>query len=340
VTTIGVEEEFLLLDPATGVNVPAAEAVLERLPEELRPYSRREFRLSMIEMVTPVCAGLAEVERHLKRHRRAAAEAAAAAGCLLVPVGATPIAEPVLTVAADPRYREIAGHYGPIVGDPAVCGCHVHVGVPDRAAAVRAGNHLRGWLPVIQALGANSPFHDGADTGHASWRSMQLDRWPTLGPSPRFASVEDFDRTVEVLVSSGAMLDESLVLWHTRPSARYPTVEVRVADVCLTPDDTVLLAGLIRGLVSTGEETADVPDALLRAAHWNAAHQGMDGTLLDPRELRPRPAWELAGELLATVAPALERHGDLARVEAELARVRREGTGARRQREMFRALSR
>jgi carboxylate-amine ligase len=257
-------------------------------------------------------------------------------------VGATPVAEPRLTVTDNPRYQAIAEHYGPIVRDPAVCGCHIHVGVADRELAVRVGNHLRPWLPVVQALSVNSPFHGGVDTGHASWRSMQLDRWPTLGPTPAFASAADFDRTVALLVGSGAMLDERLVLWYARPSSRYPTVEVRVTDVCLTADDTVLLAGLVRALVATatagiaaGVPAPEVPDGLLRAAHWNAAHQGLDGTLLDLRRLEPRPAWDLVDDLVEAVTPALDRHGDLAVVHAGLARLRAEGTGARRQRQMY-----
>ncbi|MFC7534127.1 glutamate--cysteine ligase [Actinoplanes sp. GCM10030250] len=335
--TVGVEEEFLLLDPETGENVPAAPAVLDELPAALREHSRREFRHSMFEMVTPVCTTLTEIEQHLRRHRRAAASAAEAAGCRLVAAGATPVGEPQLTVSDNPRHRAIAEHYGPIVRDPAVCGCHVHVGVPDRETAVRIGNHLRIWLPVVQALSVNSPFHAGADTGHASWRSMQLDRWPTLGPTPAFRSAKDFDRTVDLLVASGAMLDESLVLWYARPSAAYPTLEVRVADVCLTTSDTVLLTGLIRALVATEPAaTDDVPDEVLRAAHWNAAHQGMDGTLLDLRQARARPAWDLVGDLVTEVTPALRQHGDEDRIRAELTRVRAEGTGARRQRELFR----
>jgi carboxylate-amine ligase len=337
--TLGVEEEFLLLDPETGENTSVSAAVLAALPAGLKEHSRMEFRHSMVEMVTPVCTGLAEVRDHLSRARRAAADAASAAGASLVAVGATPVGDPRSTVTANPRYQAIARHYGPIVQDPAVCGCHVHVGVPDRDLAIQVCNHLRTWLPTLQALSVNSPFHAGADTGHASWRSMQLDRWPSLGPSPYFATADDYDRTVGLLVASGAMLDESLVLWHARPSSTYPTVEVRVADVAPTVDDAVLLAGLVRALVATalddiadGRAAPPVPDALVAAAHWNAAHSGLSGTLIDLRQRRARPAWDLVDDLLATVRRALVRQDDLPVVLAGLARLREEGTGADRQR--------
>jgi carboxylate-amine ligase len=340
--TLGVEEEFLLLDPATGENAPAAVAVRSGLPAGFAEQSRPEFRHSMIEMVTPVCADLAEAGQQLRRLRRAAAAAAEAAGARLVAVGATPIAERRPTVTDNPRFQAIARHYGPIVGDPAVCGCHVHVGVADRELAVQVSNQLRTSLPVVQALAANSPLYDGADSGHASWRSMQLERWPSLGPAPWFASAEDYDETVRLMVDSGTMLDASMVLWYARPSATYPTIEVRVADVCPTVADTVLLAGLIRALVATavddiaaGRGAPVVPDGLLRAAHWNAAHDGLGGTLLDLRRGRARPAWDLVDDLVTAVRPALLRHGDLPLVEAELARLRTEGTGADRQRRVL-----
>jgi carboxylate-amine ligase len=343
-TTLGVEEEFLLLDPHTGENAPLIGEVLSALPESLRGQSRLEFRRTMVEMATPVCTGLAELRRHLLVQRRAAASAAAGAGARLVAIGATPVNDAHRAPTDNPRFHAIARHYGPIAGDPAVCGCHVHVGVPDRDLAIEVCNRLRPWLPIVQALAANSPLRHGADSGFASWRSVQLLRWPSLGPTPRHDSPADWDRTVSALVASGVMLDESLILWYARPSARYPTVEVRVADVCPAVDDTVLIAGLIRALVSTardditaGRTAPEVPDEPLRAAHWNAARTGMDGTLLDLRSQRARPAWDVAGDLLAHVGAALRRHGDHDFVEAQLARVRRDGTGAARQRRLLEA---
>ncbi|OJF11625.1 carboxylate-amine ligase [Couchioplanes caeruleus] len=338
--TLGVEEEFLLLDPDTGENAPVVEKVLAALPDAVRAQSRLEFRHSMIEMVTPVCTELPELAGRLTDLRRAAATAATAAGAHLVAIGAIPVAEPVREPTDDRRFHAIARHYGPIAYDAAVCGCHVHVGVPDRETAVRVCTRLRPWLPVLQALTVNSPLYAGADTGHASWRSLQLARWPALGPVPAFASAADYDRTVALLVSSGAMLDDSMVLWYARPSVAYPTVEIRVADVCPAPADTVLLAALVRSLVATclvDGGGLPVPDHLVTAAHWNAAHSGMDGTLLDLHAGTARPAWDVVADLVTAVQPALRRLGDARLVAAELDRVRDEGTGATRQR---RALAR
>ncbi|NJP34403.1 carboxylate-amine ligase [Micromonospora thermarum] len=340
--TLGVEEEYLLLDPETGESLPVAGQVLDGLSGAAREHSRQEFRHSMVEMVTPVSSELADVREHLVALRGAAADAAEAAGARLVAVGATPVHEPHRTVPDKPRYHAMSRRFGPVAHDPAVCGCHVHVGVPDRELAVQVCNHLRPWLPVVQAITANSPLHDGRDTGHASWRSMQLERWPSIGPTPHFESVADYDATVEDLIRAGIMLDAAMVYWYARPSVAYPTVEVRVGDVCPTVDDTVLVAGLVRALVATvADDVRDgvlaprIRDCLVSAAHWRAAHDGLDGDLIDLRSGRARPAWELVDELFATVAPALVRHGDLHYVLDQLNRVRQEGTGAARQRRIL-----
>ncbi|PZF95122.1 carboxylate-amine ligase [Micromonospora deserti] len=340
--TLGVEEEYLLLAPETGESLPVADRVRTALPGAAREQSRQEFRHSMVEMVTPVTADLAELRRCLAAQRRTAAEAAEAAGARLVAVGATPVHEPHRTVPDEPRYHAMSRRFGPVAHDPAVCGCHVHVGVPDRELAVQVCNQLRPWLPVVQAITANSPLHDGRDTGHASWRSMQLQRWPSIGPTPHFESAADYDRTVADLIAAGVMLDAGMVYWYARPSVTYPTVEIRVGDVCPTVDDTVLVAGLVRALVATmvdqvrvGVLAPRIRGCLVAAAHWRAAHDGLDGDLIDLRAGGARPAWDLVDELLATVTPALVRHGDLHHVRDQLTRLRRDGNGATRQRRVM-----
>ncbi|MFC4071817.1 carboxylate-amine ligase [Actinoplanes subglobosus] len=339
VRTFGVEEEFLLLDPRTAVNLPLAAEVAGRLPPPLRDRSRPEFRPSMMEMVTDVCTSTEELSQQLRAGRGAAAEAARQAGAALIAVGATPVAEadPQTAAATDLRFRAITDHYGPIARDPALCGCHVHVGVADPDLAVEICTRLRADLPLLQALTANSPLSLGTDTGYASWRCVQLRRWPTVGPWPHLRSTTEFERTVAALVASGDMMDDSMVLWWARPSRSFPTVEIRAADVCPDPDDTVLLAALVRALVDTAAHTPApaVPDVLVNAAHGSAARYGMSGTLLDAHTGRARPAWDLVGALVDRITPALRRHHDVETVTAGLHRIHRDGTGAERQRRLL-----
>lgn len=341
--TVGVEEEFLLLDPDTGANAPVAEKVRAVLPDQARRQSRIEVRRSMLEMVTGVCKNLREVRAELAGLRRAAATAASDTGVRLTAVAATPVAEPDRSVPDDPRYHTMVDRFGPLAQDPALCGMHVHVGVPDRETAVQVCNHLRIWLPVIQALTGNSPFFEGADTGHRSWRGVQLRRWFSVAPTPYHRTAADYDRTVADLVTSGIMIDKAMVQWYARLSPTYPTVEIRVGDVCTDVDDTVLVTALIRAAVATaitdignGVAAPDPRDVVVAAAHWRAARDGLDGDLMDLRDGQARPAWDLVDELFTTVSPALLEAGDLELVVDGLARLRDTGCGADRQRRIYR----
>jgi carboxylate-amine ligase len=187
-------------------------------------------------------------------------------------------------------------------------------------------NRLRPSLPSLLALTANSAVYRNADTGHASWRSVLWARWQSAGPPPHFDSVDDFDATVQMMLDSGAMLDDGMVYWDVRPSANYPTVEVRVADVPATVAETVLFATLVRALVMTALEDErrgepfDVPNPhQLRVAYWKAARYGLVGSE------------ELLKGLIERVKPALEALGDYAMVRSEFDRVVAEGNGAMRQ---------
>jgi carboxylate-amine ligase len=220
----------------------------------------------------------------------------------------------------------------------------VHVAVPSREAGVRVSNRLRPWLPLFLALSANSAVYRNADTGYASWRSIVWARWPSAGPPPHFDSVDEYDGMVRMLQCGGAALDDGMVYWDVRPSAKFPTVEVRVADVPATVADTVLLATLIRASVMTalndercGEPTPPLSPHALKAAYWKSARDGLDGDAIDLLETHaPVSARKLLEHLVEHIRPALEAVGDYDMVITELARVDDEGNGATRQRRAWR----
>src|SRR5690606_21546659 len=200
-------------------------------------------------------------------------------------------------------------------------------------------DRIRVWLPTLLAPSANSPFWQGEDSGYASYRPLVMARWPSAGPPDRYGSAAGYRRLVEDMVSSGVILDEGMVYLDARPSRSYPTLEIRVADVCQDPRDAVLVAALSRALVETaagqwaaGERAPDVPTQMLRLATWRAGRSGLSGELLDPFSHRPRPAGEALDLLVPPVRPALEEYGDGALVADGLARLREVGTGADRQR--------
>jgi carboxylate-amine ligase len=337
--TVGVEEEYLLVDVDTATAAARVDEVEAALDPDLRARMRHEFHASQLELATEVCTDLAGLRDQISTMRRAAATAAATIGCRLLAVGTAVYEGPPPPVTDDPRYVLMAERFGAVADTPGLCGCHIHVGVPGRERAVQVCNHLRPWLPTLLAMTANSPFSDGRDTGYASWRSVLWAHWPSAGPPPYFRDLRDYEATVERMISTGVMLDEGMIYWYARPSARYPTVEARVGDVCATTDDVVLVAALVRALVATaldaietGRPAPCVPDALLSAALWRAGHDGLAGDGVDAATGAVAPAWELVDRLVRHVEPALDRHGDLATVHDLLELLRRRGTGAERQR--------
>jgi carboxylate-amine ligase len=223
------------------------------------------------------------------------------------------------------------------------CGCHVHVSVEDDDEGVAVLNRIRGWLPVLTALSANSPFWQGADTGYASFRSQAWHRWPSAGPNELFADAADYHRLVDDVLATDTVLDTGMIYFDARLSAKWPTVEVRTADVLLHVEDAVTLAGLVRGLVETaareardGTPASAIRTEVLRVASWRAGRSGLTGDLVHPRTGRPAPAADVLGALFQHVRRALSDAGDEQRIADGVAALLRRGTGADLQRRIHR----
>jgi carboxylate-amine ligase len=339
--TLGVEEELLLLDPATGQVTPGAPELLDRLG--VVRWAKAELMRFQFEATTDICTSLDQLRAQLAAHRQAAAAAAQGLGCVLVASGTAPYGTPGLAqLTPSPRYLELARRFPAIVADGGgSCGCHVHVGVGSRELGVQVLNRLGPWLPVLLALAANSPFAGDCDTGWASWRYRRWARWPTARPPPACASAAAYDALVRDLVRQGAALDEPSVYFLARLSPRYPTVEVRIADTCLAVEDAVLLAGLVRALVTTaineasqGVPVQPVSASRIEAATLAAARHGLVGPGLDPWTGATIAQRILLDRLLDHVWAALARAGDDQEIAALVGRLDQHGTGATRQRAM------
>lgn len=333
--TVGAEEEFLLVDPRTGEPAPQNAAVAEEA-ERRGVTLQLELSSCQVETTSHVAASGAELGAELSRLRRTAAQAAQAVGVQLLACGLPPATPHEFPVTDTPRYRRIGEEFGMIAHEQGICGCHVHVEVPDRTAAIHVSNWLRPWLPSLLALSANSRVYRNADSGYASWRSVLWRRWPAAGAPPFFASPDEYDSAVRMLVDTGVILDKDMIYWDVRPSAEFPTVEVRVADVPATVGETVLLATLIRAAVMTALDSPGdagrLPPGALRAAYWKAAHDGLSGKTLDLIDGRGAvPAREQLGALVERMRPALESLGEYEHVVHELDHVTAHGNGAMRQ---------
>ncbi|MBF6353809.1 glutamate--cysteine ligase [Nocardia higoensis] len=339
--TVGVEEEFLLVDPGTGAPTARNEAVARTMREQGVDL-QLELTRCQVETSTDVHSSITDLLGQLREQRWLVARCAQVNDARLLAVAIPPTVPEDFPVTDTPRYRAIAENFGMLAHEQGLCGCHVHVSVPDRETAVRVSDHLRPWLPTFLALTANSAIYREADTGYSSWRSILWRRWPSAGPPPYFGSAQAYDAMVRMMLTSGIILDEKMVYWDVRPSVAFPTVEVRVSDVPATADETALLAALVRATVHTarhaiaeGRAAPNVPAELLRAAYWKAAYSGMDGDALAPADGRVLPARELFGELLDLIGPALCEFGDREFVAEAADALAARGNGATRQRRAF-----
>lgn len=343
--TFGVEEELLLVDPAKGEAVPMAGALLDLYVRPLEssagPVLTAEFQQEMIEVVTPPHSTLAALEADIIAGRAIAGQAAEDVGVRVAALGTSPLPSDPHPVRLR-RFAAMVEEYGLTAREQLTCGTHIHVSIESHEEGVAVLDRIRNWLPVLVALSANSPFWHGEDTGYASYRSQVWNRWPSAGPLDILGSPDAYYQLVHDMVSTGVVLDEGMVYFDARLSRHYPTVEVRIADVCLRPENTVLLAGIVRGLVETGARewragTAPVPvsTTLLRLAAWKASRWGLRGELLDPVTARPGPALSAVNSLLQHIGAALEDMGDLQRVEELTDQLLHTGTGAVRQLEVL-----
>ncbi|WP_433159542.1 carboxylate-amine ligase [Kribbella sp. CA-247076] len=333
---IGVEEELLLVS-ATGDPLPRSKAVVAELPDL---DVALELTRAQVEINSPVCRNALELHAHLSDMRSKLARAAADEDARLLAIAVPPQGKAIQPITKKERYQEMAARYGQLAREQAVCGCHVHVDVPDKEAATRVSNHVRPWLPTLLALTANSPIYLDEDTGFASWRWLMWSRWPSSGPPPYFESAEHYDALVAMHLATGTLMDEQMVYWDVRPSSHLPTIEVRVSDVPLTVDETVLLATLVRALVMTaledGTKGPTLEPEVLRAAYWLAARDGITANGLDVRRAELVPMPESLKALRKYVEPALQELGEVELVEDSLHRVLTDGNGAVRQRKAFR----
>ena len=341
--TIGVEEEYQIVNTETRALRPRAQRILPVAKAAVGEAVSNELFLSQIEIGTPVCRTLADARAELVRLRRALIQAAGREGSRIAAAGTHPFSNWAdQSITPKERYLGIAEDYQQLAREQIIFGCHVHVGLADREAAIQVMNRARPWLAPMIALSGNSPFWQGVDTGYSSYRTELFQRFPTVNTPFVLASRAEYDDVVASLVAVGMIEDASKIYWDMRPSMHFETLEFRVADVCLTIDEAVMIAGLSRALVRTcleqhlrDEPVEHARPELLRAAKWRASRFGLDAEMIDVAARRSVPAGDQVRGFLATLRPALEEAGEWDEVSALVEETLAKGNGASRQRQAF-----
>ena len=333
--SLGVEEEMLILDAETLALTPAVEALLEAAEgRELPGVLKMELLASMVELATGVCATAQDALAALRELRAAAGEGARAAGLRIAAAGTHPFSLPqAQDVAPDPRYHEFVEYAGISARRQAVCGLHVHVGMPGPDECMRALEGVLPWLPLVLALSANSPYLAGEETGLASARAEVLALLPRAVAPPAFASYAEWEAFVERFVRIGLADGYTRFWWDIRPHPRFGTLEVRAPDqptsVELTARPRGAPAGAVRDRARRRAAAAGEPRRLRAEPLGRAALRAARGAD-PPRRRAARPAPELAHELLALVEPAVHELGTRGRARASSTRAAARATASSR----------
>jgi carboxylate-amine ligase len=329
--SLGVEEELLLVDERQRL-VAESELVLERVPGPAAERVSTEIFSEQIELKTGVCHGPDAVLAELRDIRRTITDA----GFHLLGAGLYPARSGEPRLVSKPRYEVVRKDFGSLLITPP-CGLHVHVGIPDPDTAVRLANAFRLYLPVLQALSANSPFRDGADSGHASARTSVVRSYPRFQLPRQFRDYEDFCWVADQLIAAAGVDDYTYIWWDVRPHPRLGTVEVRAVDVQTDAAGSSALAALVQAIAA---KELDRPSAsslsreALEESYFQAASHGLDAEILLD-SAAPEPARKACRRALDAVLPYARELGTEAALE-EIERILREGNGADEQRRVHR----
>lgn len=337
--TFGVEEEFLLVDAGTLLPVPVAAAVIRNMsqPPDHASSVSAELQQEQIEAISPPQL-TARGQLDTIRASRARVDAAArSVGARAVAIGTAPMLDRPHLVPSE-RFQEMAERFGRTAHTHLTNGFHVHVAVESREEGVAVLDRLRDWMHVLLALSANSPFWHGEHSGYASYRYQAWSRWPTSGPTEVFGSAAAYDAFRDELLDTGVPLDPGMLYFDARLCDRFPTLEVRVADVCAEAEQATTIAVLVRALVEAcardwrqGTPPSAVPASVLRLWAWQASRFGVSERLVDPRTGELVPARQAVEGLLGFVRSILDELDEWTDVHAVVTTILAGGGGAARQ---------
>jgi glutamate---cysteine ligase / carboxylate-amine ligase len=342
--TIGIEEEYLLVDrDSRALAADPPEAMLKECESRIKGLVQPEFLKSQIEVATPICRNLGEARDNLAYLRQNVSQIAADYGLAPIAASTHPFSEWQEQHHTDKkRYHVLARDMQAVARRLLICGMHVHIGIDDDELRIDLMNQASYFLPHLLALSTSSPFWRGEDTGLMSYRLSVFDELPRTGLPERFDSFSEFSRHVNTLVKTGVIEDASMLWWDVRPSFRFPTLEMRISDVCTHLDDAICIAAMfaciLRMLYRLRRDNIRwrlYAPMLIKENRWRAQRYGLDEGLVDFGKGEMVPAAELFSELqdmLKEDADALGCTKEMAHIETIMTR----GTSAHRQRNVYR----
>jgi glutamate---cysteine ligase / carboxylate-amine ligase len=338
VFTLGIEEEFAIVDPESRELRSHIHEILEDGKVTLKEQIKPEMHQSVVELGTEICLDIDDARMHVTELRSRLAALAARSKLKIASVGTHPFShwrDQLITQGE--RYQEIVRDMQLLARANLIFGLHVHVGIPDRETAIHVMNQARYFLPHIYALSANSPFWVGHDTGLKGYRLKVFERFPRTGIPDSFESLSEYTDYCNLLVKTGCIDNAKKIWWDIRLHPFFDTLEVRVCDAQSRVDDTLAIAALIQALISKLHKLLRqnvtfriYRRRLLDENRWRASRYGIDGKLIDFGKERETETRNLIHEFIEFVADEVAELGSRREMN-HIERILHEGTGADRQ---------
>lgn len=340
--TLGIEEEYLVVDAKTLDLVEAPKELMAKCVDKLGNKVSPEFLKCQIEVGTGVCATVAEARADLAHLRRTIKELCNGYGLEPIAASTHPFANWQDQHHTDKeRYRALEKDLASVARRMLICGMHVHVGIEDDDLRVDLLNQFSYFLPHLLALSTSSPFWEGRETGLHSYRLTVFDNLPRTGLPPAFSSFSEYERSVQTIINTGIIEDATKIWWDLRPSARFPTLESRICDVAPRIDHAIAITALTQSLFRMllvlrreNKRWRQYDRFLIEENRWRAQRYGLTEGLIDFGSGGVKPFADLLDELIDLVSPHAEALGCLAEVESARA-ILRDGTSSQRQVAVF-----
>jgi carboxylate-amine ligase len=336
--TLGVEEEFQIVDPKTRELKSHIQQIIEDGKVVLAENVKAEMHQSVVEVGTDICGDIKDARQQVTKLRKDLAKLANKNGLKIAAAGTHPFSHwKDQAITEHPRYREIISDYQQVARANLIFGLHVHVGVDDRETALHVMNAARYFLPHIFAISTNSPFWIGRNTGFKSYRSKVFDRFPRTGIPDYFGSIAEYDNFVKLLIKTKCIDDAKKIWWDIRAHPYFNTLEFRICDITMRIDETLCLAALMQAIVAKLHKLIKqnlgfrlYRRALIAENKWRAARYGISGKLIDFGKQQEVEFKLLVSELLEFIDDVVDGLGSREEVHY-VKKILEMGTGADRQ---------
>ncbi len=338
VFTLGIEEEFQIIDPETRELRSHIQQILDDGKMTLNERFKAEMHQSVVEIGTDICRDVAQARQQVVQLRTELAMLAARGGLKIASAGTHPFSHwHDQLITAHERYATLVKDMQQIARANLIFGLHVHVGIPDRAEGIDLMNQARYFLPHLYALSTNSPFWLGENTGLKAYRQMIFERFSRTGIPDAFESLSEYDDYLALLVATGCIDNAKKIWWDIRLHPFFNTIEFRICDAQSRVDDTIALAAMMQAIVCKLRKPhrqnttfRSYPRRLLDENRWRASRYGIDGELIDFGKKRAVETRSLIHEILDFIAPEVGEFGSRGEIE-HIEKILAEGTGADRQ---------